>query len=78
MSQIPQQQEEEPTADNPCSKFFSEIFTDEQERFMNEVDFNTFIEYLDAWLEEDEKINPDIARYMGYTLMGIANKLEGR
>jgi hypothetical protein len=77
MSETQQEQGLEDNEDSPYAKFFSEIFVDEEDKFMYEVDFNTFIGTLDAWLDEEEKISPDIARYMGYVLMGVANKLDG-
>lgn len=56
--------------EDPNAKFFSEIFTTDQDIEMNTIDFNVFID------TEEEKIDPSIARYMGMTLLGIAEKLD--
>lgn len=55
---------------------FSELFTDPIEQEMNFRDFHIFADNLIAWVDEDEKIDPDIARYMGMALLGIAERLE--
>jgi hypothetical protein len=62
--------------EDPNAKFFSEIFTTDQDIEMNTIDFNVFIDTLIAWVDEEEKIDPSIARYMGMTLLGIAEKLD--
>ena len=62
--------------DQPDAKLFSELFITEEDRDMCSIDFDTFIEILANWVDEEEKISPDIARYMGMVLLGVAQRLE--
>lgn len=61
--------------EHPNAKMFDEIFTNPQEKEKYFIDFNVFIDTLDAWIEQEEKIDPYIANYMGMVLLGLAHRL---
>ena len=43
---------------------------------MLEADFVNIADSIDNWLEGNEKIDPDICRYMGMLFLSLANELE--
>lgn len=76
MNEKSQNEHIEELEDQPDAKLFSELFITEEDRDMYSIDFDTFIEILADWVDEEEKISPDIARYMGMVLLGVAQRLE--
>ena len=76
MNEKSQNEHIEELEDQPDAKLFSELFITEEDRDMYSIDFDTFIEILANWVDEEEKISPDIARYMGMVLLGVAQRLE--
>ena len=76
MNEIPQNENIEDLEENPDAIMFSELFVSDDEYRMNWIDFHVFKATLEAWIEEEEKIDPDIARYMGMALLGVAEKIE--
>ncbi|MDM1759228.1 hypothetical protein HX127_17030 [Acinetobacter sp. 256-1] len=61
---------------NQNSRYIHEIYDDKEELEMLETDFVNIADTLDNWLNGDEKIDPDICRYMGMLFLSLANKLE--
>ena len=51
--------------ESPNAKYIHEIYSDKNELEMLEADFVNIADSIDNWLEGNEKIDPDICRYMG-------------
>lgn len=56
--------------------YLKEIFTDPVELEQVEIDLANIADSVDHWLDGNEKLDPDICRYMGMLLLFLANKLE--
>lgn len=56
--------------------YLKEIFTDSVELEQVEIDLANIADSIDNWLDGNEKLDPDICRYMGMFFLSIANKLE--
>lgn len=62
--------------DSPNAKYFNEIYTDDTERNIVEMNLVDFQLQIEEWLDGIEKVDPDFCRYMGMSLLSLANKLE--
>ena len=76
MSEVQKNESIEESAENPNAKFFEELFITEEDRDMYCIDFSAFSDILNDWLDQEDKIDPNIARYMGMVLLGVAQRLE--
>lgn len=63
-------------SESPHALYLEEIFTDPTESVRLEMDLANIADSIDNWLSGDEKLDPDICRYMGMLFLSIANKLE--
>ena len=62
--------------ESPNAKYIHEIYSDKNELEMLEADFVNIADSIDNWLEGNEKIDPNICRYMGMLFLSLANELE--
>lgn len=56
--------------------YLKEIYTDPVELEQLEIDLVNIADSIDNWLDGNEKLDPDICRYMGMLFLSLANKLE--
>ncbi|MCF9047364.1 hypothetical protein JKI99_11550 [Acinetobacter nectaris] len=62
--------------DNPNSKYLFDIYSDDIENNIVEMNLVDSQHQIAEWLDGIDKVDPDFCRYMGMTLLSLANKLE--